>query len=95
MTVLVIGKVRDSIVGDKVARARADEAAALGKLMTSGKMVSGGSFADERGGFFVLDVASSEELFELLNPGADLLTLKTHVIISWETRRDWLEVNKG
>ncbi len=42
-------------------------------MLVPGKFVAGGSFADERGGFFVLNVESGEELFYLLFPGTGAL----------------------
>jgi hypothetical protein len=42
-------------------------------------------FADNRQGFVVLNVASEEEAFMLLNEIADFCVMETHPLISFET----------
>jgi len=62
-----------SLVGDLAQRVRAEAAEFIVKMLGPGKFVAGGSFADERGGFFALNVESGEELFYLLFPGTGAL----------------------
>jgi hypothetical protein len=55
------------------------------KIMSSGKLVSGGQFADKRGHFFVMDVANEVELLELLGRNIlDSCKVESHPIVSFE-----------
>lgn len=55
------------------------------QIQQSGKLVDGGSFADRRSGYFVLDVGSATELFTLLVPLHDFCHIETHPVVSFET----------
>ena len=54
----------------------------MDKIMNSGKVKEHGIFSDERGGFFILEVGSSEELLKMLSPILDAVKVKTHPIVS-------------
>jgi len=56
--------------------------AQMDKIMNSGKVKDHGIFSDERGGFLVLEVDSSEELLTMFGPILDALKVKTHPIVS-------------
>ena len=56
----------------------------LQELMQSGKVRASGFFADARGGFFVLEVDSAEELFEVFAPVIDRIRIETHPLITAE-----------
>jgi hypothetical protein len=76
--------VKDSIVGDLVAPARAQAAKAIPMIMQSGKVVFSRLFADARGGFMVVDVADSSEVSELFSPLVDGWTLMIHPVVPLE-----------
>jgi hypothetical protein len=66
MQFLVIAQVRDSIVGEGVARLRKDVGAAVQRIAGSGKMVAGGNMGGKRALFFLLEVETSQEILSLL-----------------------------
>ena len=55
------------------------------EIQQSGKLISGGSFVDARGGYFVVDVDSATELFKLLVPLHDGTHIEAHPVISFES----------
>jgi hypothetical protein len=57
----------------------------------SGKVRASGMFADARGGFFVLDVDCSEELFDMLAPMADYMRIETHPLVSAEKLQEFFD----
>jgi uncharacterized protein DUF3303 len=59
--------------------------------MESGKVVANGVFADTRGGFLVLDVDSSEEIFDLFAPATDYIRIETHPLTTAEKLQEWFE----
>jgi hypothetical protein len=61
------------------------------EIMQSGKVRGSGFFADARGGFFVLEVDSSDEVFELFAPVIDYLRIETHPLITAEKLGEFLE----
>ena len=63
----------------------------LEKIMKSGKVKDYGIYADDRGAYFILDVNTSEELFELVGPVVDAMHLKTHPCISVEALGKFFE----
>jgi hypothetical protein len=63
----------------------------LQQLLESGKVRASGFFADARGAFFVLDVGSSEELFEMLAPLTDFVRIETHPVVSAEKVTEFFE----
>jgi len=55
------------------------------KIFGSGKCLASGSFVDDRGGFFLFEVSSSEEIFDLLGAAfIDSCELETHPVQSFE-----------
>ena len=55
------------------------------EIQQSGKLISGGSFVEARGGYFVLDIDSATELLKLLTPLHDVTHIETHPVISFES----------
>lgn len=53
---------------EDIQRVRDEVGAQLQTLLKSGKMKGGGAHVGKRGGVFLLDVGSHEELFSLLGP---------------------------
>jgi hypothetical protein len=54
----------------------------INAIMKSGKVKESGLYADERGGFFIIDIDSSEELIRLLVPIIDFVAITSHPILS-------------
>jgi hypothetical protein len=54
-------------------------------IMKSGKVKESGLYADERGGYFIIDVDSPEELLHLLAPIMDVIGITSHPIVPIET----------
>ena len=54
----------------------------LDVIMKSGKVKESGLYADERGGFFIIDVDTPEELFRLVGPLIDIIGITSHPIVS-------------
>ena len=61
------------------------------RMLESGKVKASGMFADARGAFFVLDVDSSEELFEMLAPLTDFVRIESHPLVSPEKVMEYFE----
>ncbi len=61
------------------------------RMLESGKVKASGMFADARGAFFVLDVDSSEELFEMLAPLTDFVRIETHPLVSPQKVMEFFE----
>lgn len=57
----------------------------LDVIMKSGKVKESGLYADERGGFFIIDVDTPEELLRLLAPLIDVIGITSHPIVSIDT----------
>ena len=57
----------------------------LNVIMNSGKVTESGLYADERGGFFIIDIDTPEELLRLLAPIIDVVGITSHPILSIDT----------
>jgi hypothetical protein len=51
------------------------------QIAKSGKTTHLGAFADARGGFFIVDTDSSEEIFDLISPMLDYCSVEIHPVI--------------
>ena len=76
---------------EKIMELRQRSAKQLREVMQSGKVSASGVFADARGAFFVMEVDSAEELFELFAPIIDDLRIETHPLITVEKLGEFLE----
>ena len=56
----------------------------LGNIMKSGKVVTGGNYSDERGGFFIMDFDSAVEMKRLFHPIQDICKMTVHPFVSLE-----------
>ena len=54
-------------------------------IMKTGKVKESGVYADERGGYFVVDIDTPEELKRLFAPISDIEKITIHPIISMDT----------
>jgi hypothetical protein len=85
MEVFAKYEVRDTITDrEQVLHIRQVIGAQLQRTFESGKVKASGIFVGVRGGFFVLDVDSSDELSEMFFPIVDYVRIETHPLISIE-----------
>jgi hypothetical protein len=54
-------------------------------IMKTGKVKESDLYADERGGFFLIDIDSPEELLRLIGPILDALSIIAHPIVPMVT----------
>ena len=85
----------ESLVGkEAVAEARGSFGAAIGRIMGSGKVEFSGIFADARGGIFVLNVDTAEDVVELLGGEIlDVAKVETHPLTTTEWLKQYFENN--
>jgi uncharacterized protein YciI len=76
---------------EKVMEVRQVGGKQLQEILQSGKVRASGVFADTRGGFFVLDVESAEEVFDLFSPVLDYIRIETHPLTTVEKLGEFLE----
>ena len=97
MKMMVLFTAFESIIGpDSVARLRAQVAEAMKRIGQSGKLESGGIFADRRGGYMILNINEAEEMNELF--GGDLLDnfrIESHPLFSFDRLAKFFEEDKG
>ena len=86
MRVLVKAEAFETITrNDEIMALRAAFASKIQQIRGSGKLVEGGIFADDRGGAFILDVASHTELFDLLAPEiVDAMRVECRPLVSFD-----------
>jgi uncharacterized protein YciI len=76
---------------EKVMEVRQVGGKQLQEILQSGKVRASGVFADSRGGFFVLEVDSAEEVFDLFAPVLDYIRIETHPLTTVEKLAEFLE----
>lgn len=92
MQVFVKYEVRDTITDrEQVLHIRQVIGANIQRTFESGKVRASGVFVGARGGFFVLDVDSSDELFEMLVPIVDYVRYETYPLTSFEKLGEFFE----
>jgi len=60
-------------------------------LLNSNKVTSQGVFADARGGYFILNLDNSDDLWSLLVPILDHFTVESRLLVSPEKLKDLLK----
>ncbi|MDQ3862702.1 MAG: hypothetical protein M3317_04235 [Actinomycetota bacterium] len=92
MQVFVKYEVQETITDrEKVMEVRQVGGRNLQQIMESGKVRASGVFADARGGFFVLELDSAEELFDLLAAVIDYTRIETHPLTTVEKLGEFFE----
>jgi muconolactone delta-isomerase len=92
MEVFAKYEVRDTITDrEQVLHIRQVIGAHLQRIFESGKVRASGVFVGARGGFFVFDVDSADELFEMLVPIVDYVRMETHPLTSVEKLGEFFE----
>ncbi len=86
MRFLVKFEVFETITNDAdVKRLREAAGRQIQHVQSSGKFVEGGMFGDKRGGFFVLDLDKSSDLYDLLGGALlDNCRVESHPVLSFE-----------
>ena len=79
-------EVFETVTGDaEVKRIREAAGSQIQKAQNSGKLVEGGMFGDKRGGFLLLDLDKSSDLYELLGGAIlDNCHIESHPVLSFE-----------
>ncbi len=65
--------------------------AQMSSLVESGKVKQYGIYADERGGFMIIEVDTPEELAEMLGPFNDSMNVTTHAYVFLPTLKAFFE----
>ena len=78
-------RAHDAVFLDDDKRVREAVGPHLQRVMASGKVREAGIFSDTRGGFFLVDIDTPEELFELFGPEVYAnFELEAHPVTSME-----------
>lgn len=93
MRMLVRFDVFESITSkETVAEAQSNAGKAIGRIMETGKVEASGIFADGRGGVFIMDIESEEELMGLLGGEIlDVARVETHPLMTVEALMKYFE----
>ncbi len=93
MRIFVKFEVFESVTGeDEVKLLREALGRQIQKAQNSGKLVEGGMFGDKRGGFLVLDIDKSSDLYELLGGAIlDSCHVESHPVLSFEELGEFFE----
>ena len=78
---------------DAIPRLREQAGATLQEIMSSGKVESAGIFPGIRGGYFVLNVDSADELLDLLGNGVEFFRVTWNPVVSPEKLGEFFENN--
>ncbi len=85
MQIFVSFEAFDTITGKEVTRLRQEAGELMQRIMGSGKVTASGIFEGKRGGFYVLEVESAEELMDLISPRMiDNFHITMHPLVSVE-----------
>jgi hypothetical protein len=85
MRFLIVIKLFDTVTGADIVRVQQEMSEQLQHMLGTGRVVASGTFADTRGGFFVVDVDEEEDFFDLLGTAIlDNFTVETHPIVPFE-----------
>ena len=75
-----------------VNRVRGGVGRQIQQVQNSGKLVEGGMFGDKRGGFLVLDIDKSSDLYELLGGAIlDNCYIESHPVVSFKELGEFFE----
>ena len=79
---------------DDVKRVREAAGRQIQQVQNSGKLVEGGMFGDKRGGFLVLDIDKSSDLYELLGGAIlDNYHIESHPVLSFEELMEFFKAH--
>ena len=95
MRILITFEVFESVAGDDAVK-RIREAARnqIQQIQNSGKLVEGGMFADRRGGFLLLDIDKTSDLYELLGGALlDNCRIESFPVLSFKELGEFFEAH--
>ncbi len=86
MRFLIKFEVFESVTGDaEVKRVREAAGRQLQQAQNSGKLVEGGMFGDQRGGFLLVDLDKTPDFYELLGGSIlDNCNVESHPVLSFD-----------
>ena len=79
MRFLIVIRPLDTITSAEVVRVQQEMGEQVRYMLGTGKVVANGTFADARGGFFVVDIDEEEDFFVL-----DNFHVETHPVVPFE-----------
>jgi hypothetical protein len=65
--------------------------ATINTIINSASVKTSGFYADERGGFFVIDIDSPDTLLRLIAPILDIVSFTSHPIVGGETMQQLMQ----
>jgi hypothetical protein len=78
-------KAFDSVHGEIASKLWGPIGKSIQKVASSGKMLDGAIFADQRGGYFVLELKEAHEIHDLLAPTImDNFSVECHPLMSFD-----------
>ncbi len=78
-------KVKDAIIGDHAVRVREEIGKQMQHALGSGKVQASGTFADARQSYFIVEVATAEEMYDLFGPTFyDVMDIESHPVFPVE-----------
>ncbi len=96
MRMFVRVEARDALFRrEDVLTARETFGGAIERIMASGKVEASGIFADARGGVFILDVASEDELRDYLFGLLDYAVVESHPLMTIDSLREAFQRDAG
>ncbi len=86
MRFLIKFEMFETVTGDaQVKRVREAAGRQIQQVQNSGKLVEGGMFGDKRGGFIIVDIDKSSDIYELLGGAIlDNCYVESHPVLSFE-----------
>ncbi len=76
--------IRDNIGPDNAPAIRKMIGEQIVAILESGKVKDSGDYADTRGGYFVIDIDSPEDLKRLITPISEVASTNVHPIVSFD-----------
>ncbi len=85
MRFLIIIKLFETVTGADIVRVQQEMGEQLQYMLGTGQIVASGTFADTRGGFFLVDVDEEEDFLGLLGTAIlDNFAIEPHPIVPFE-----------
>ncbi|MEI7827263.1 MAG: hypothetical protein WCI87_05665 [Euryarchaeota archaeon] len=86
MRFLITIKLFETVTGAEIVRVQQEMGEQLQYMLGTGQVVASGTFADTRGGFFLVDVDEEEDFLGLLGTAIlDNFAIESHPIVPFET----------
>ena len=91
MKIMVLFTAFEAIIGSEaVAHLRKQVGEAMKRIGESGKLESGGIFADRRGGYMILNISEAEEMNELFKGDIlDNFRIESHPLFTFDRLKEF------